>query len=148
MITVSDINQDEENYVWWLTIMPDVLLRLAELPKALRESLDYSISSLDAIEKYLMENYSFEEMKDVKNKYARDLFARYIGETFRKNLENCYWTIDLEDRKNVFYGLPVLIVKEKQNVAPISPYFLVIALLDRQKGNFLSSILKNIQKTN
>jgi hypothetical protein len=34
--------------------------------------------------------------------------ARYIGETFRTSVGG-HWSIDLEDRRNLYFGLPVLI---------------------------------------
>src|SRR5579859_1556368 len=66
MITVSDLNCKEENYTWWLNIMPDEMPRLSILPKKVRARLDYSPASLDVIEEYIRENYTTEEMKDRK----------------------------------------------------------------------------------
>jgi hypothetical protein len=146
MITVTDINQNEENYVWWLTIMADELPRLCLLPKAVRSALDFSIESLDILEKYILDNYTLEEMRDYKNKYARDLFSRYVGETFRKNIPNMRWAFEFSDKKNIFYGLPV-IQENDGPTTPMAPSFFVTALIDRQQGDYLSSILRaNIVK--
>src|ERR1700743_2802783 len=108
MITISDLNCKEENYAWWLTIMPDEMPRLSILPKEVRERLDYSLASLDVIEKYILDNYTLDEIKDKKNKCARDLFTRYIGETFRKNIPELFWSFESADPAHPFYGIPVL----------------------------------------
>ncbi len=110
MMTVHDI-RNEEHYVWWLTIMPDELMRLPMLSRELREALDYTPASLDVLEKFILDNYTFEGLGSAKFKYAQDLYGRYVGETFRKNLPNACWTCDWEDKNNVFYGMPVLMVK-------------------------------------
>jgi hypothetical protein len=57
--------------------------RLSILPKEVRARLDYSPASLDVLEEYIRKNYTTEEMKDRRNRFARDLFARYVGETLR-----------------------------------------------------------------
>src|SRR6202789_510862 len=72
MITISDLNGKEDNYTWWLNIMPDEMPRLSILPKAIRARLDYSLDSLDVIEKYIVSNYTVEELKDRTNRFARD----------------------------------------------------------------------------
>ena len=120
MITISDLNCKEENYVWWLNIMSDEMPRISILPKDVRNQLDYSLASLDILEKYILENYTVEELKDKKNKFARDLFARYIGETYRKNIPELYWSFESEDEKHKYYGVPVLqrIAEEGPPMAP------------------------------
>ncbi len=57
MITIREIQGDEEKYNWWLTIMPDVLLNVTLLPKLIRTKLDFSIDSLDILENYMKENF-------------------------------------------------------------------------------------------
>lgn len=145
MMTVADINQNEENYVWWLTIMPDELMRLQQLPRQLRESLDFSPASLDVLEGFILDNYTVDELDSAKFKYARDLYARYIGETFRKNVPNTFWTCDLEDKNNIYYGIPVLKVKDLF-APPIAAPMLVFTLIHRNKNNFLSSYLEMLME--
>ena len=68
MITISDLNGKEDNFTWWLNIMPDEMPRLSILPSAIRDRLNYSMESLDLIEEYIRENYTAEELKDRKNR--------------------------------------------------------------------------------
>ena len=146
MITISDLNCKEENYTWWLNIMPDEMPRLSILPKKVRSQLDYSPSSLDVIEEYIRANYTPDEMKDKKNKFARDLFARYIGETLRKNVAELYWSFESADEEHPFYGIPVLLpLGEEEHVPPMTPTLWVVTLME-QEGSFLRSQLKPARK--
>ncbi|HWB93685.1 MAG TPA: hypothetical protein VG605_17615 [Puia sp.] len=141
MITISDLNGIEDNYAWWLNIMPDEMPRLSILPKEIRAQLDYSLDSLDVIEEYIVSNYSVEELKDRKNKFARDLFVRYIGETFRKNVPELFWAFESENRKDAYYGIPVLMTMT-EGAPPMTPTLWVTELPGQKGGNFLRSRLK------
>ena len=146
MITVSDLNCKEENYTWWLNIMTDEMPRLSILPKKVRARLDYSPASLDVMEEYIRENYTVEEIKDKKHRFARDLFARYVGETLRKNIPELYWSFETEDDQSPFYGVPVLLtLGEEGSTPPMTPTLWVITLLE-QGNNFLRGQLKPAKK--
>ncbi|HVU94669.1 MAG TPA: hypothetical protein VHE34_05570 [Puia sp.] len=147
MITVSDLNGKEDNYTWWLNIMPDEMPRLSLLPKEVRMRLDYSPGSLDVLENYIRANYTMEEMKDRKNKFARDLFARYVGETLRRNQPELYWSFETEDDQSPFYGVPVLLtLGQEDHVPPMTPAIWVVTLIERVDGGFLRGQLKPAKK--
>ena len=147
MITVSDLNCKEENYTWWLNIMPDEMPRLSILPKEVRMRLDYSPASLDVLEVYIRTNYTMEEMKDRKNKFARDLFARYVGETLRKNVPGLYWSFDTEDDQSPFYGIPVLLtLGHEDHVPPMTPTLWVVSLIEKSEGGFLRGQVRPAKK--
>jgi hypothetical protein len=147
MITVSDLNGKEDNYTWWLNIMPDEMPRLSLLPKEVRMRLDYSPGSLDVLEDYIRANYTMEEMKDRKNKFARDLFARYVGETLRKSQPELYWSFETEDDQSPFYGVPVLLtLGQEDDVPPMTPTIWVMTLIERVDGGFLRGQLKQAKK--
>lgn len=63
------------------------------------------------------------------------------GETFRKALGG-KWSIELSDKKNVFYGVPQLVSFEGQK-SQISPQKLVSASIGRRTGKFISNLLNN-----
>ncbi len=143
MITIIDLNCKEENYTWWLNIMPDEMPRLSILPKEVRARLDYSPASLDVLETYIRTNYTMDEMKDRKNKFARDLFARYVGETLRKNVPELYWSFGIEDVESPFYGIPVLLTLGlEDSVPPMTPTFWVMTLIEQSEGSFLRNRLR------
>lgn len=137
------ITRDE--FDTWVFQMDDVLDEfLAGLPAAVSTQLDYSLDSLDVLEKWILENYP--SVKDLEKEDAvlpSDSFARYIGETVQKNLGG-YWDIDLENDKNPYYNLPV-IVEYKENASPICPHKLVAEAAALKKGTYMKSVLKTIQ---
>lgn len=144
MITISDLNGKEDNYTWWLNIMPDEMPRLSILPRAIRERLNYSMESLDLIEDYIRENYTAEELKDRRNRYARDLFARYIGETFRKNLSDLFWSFESSNAQDEYFGMPVL-ASIGGGVPPMTPAIWVTELAAQQERHFLRSRVKSLK---
>ncbi|HEY4110741.1 hypothetical protein [Puia sp.] len=147
MITVSDLNCKEENYTWWLNIMPDEMPRLSILPKEVRIQLDYSPASLDVLEMYIRKNYTMDEMKDRKNRFARDLFARYIGETLRRNAPGLYWSFDTEDDQSPFYGVPVLLtLGQEDEVPPMTPSLWVVSVIEKSEESFLRDQLEQVKK--
>ncbi|MCU0351655.1 MAG: hypothetical protein MUF43_12655 [Flavobacterium sp.] len=142
MIAINEIRGDEEQFNWWLTIMPDVLLYLSTLPKEVRTRLDYSVESLDVLERHIIENFDLQEMEHSENKMAVDLFARYIGQTFKKNLTDVIW--EMETRVGWFgCGFPLLNKRDNKPFTKQSPYSFVFGALDRKSGNYLSNILKH-----
>ena len=146
MITISDLNGKEDNFTWWLNIMPDEMPRLSILPKEIRDRLDYSLDSLDVIERYIVSNYTVEELKDRKNKFARDLFVRYIGETFRRNVPELFWAFEAQNEKDAYYGIPVLMTIA-EGVPPMTPTLWVTELPGQKDVGFLRSRLKLDRKS-
>jgi hypothetical protein len=136
MITVSDLNGKEDNYVWWLNIMHDEMARLCILPRKVREQLDFSLASLDVIEQYILDNYTLEEMKDKRNRFARDLFARYIGETIRKNMPERYWYFETENPQSPYYGIPLLMTLHAGGT-PMTPTIWLMTMIEQKQGEFL-----------
>lgn len=141
MITINDLSGKEDNYTWWLNIMPDEMPRLSILPKEIRDRLDYSLDSLDVIERYILSNYTVDELKDRRNKFARDLFVRYIGETFRKNVPDLFWSFETENEKDAYFGIPVLMATA-EGVPPLTPTLWVTELPGQKDVGFLRSRLK------
>jgi hypothetical protein len=136
----------KNDFEGWITFIPDEVIKLKKmLPKEVSEKLDFSEESLDVIEKYLLQNYSNENFIREENKILLDRLARYVGSAFRRSLPNAYWDIELDDKNDVFFTLPVIKVKGAQ-LAPFSPHILITTLLARKRGNFLSTILGNTQK--
>lgn len=143
---MSTLTEKEEQFEWWVTIMYDRIKELKnELPKEVSDKLDLTVNSLDSLEKYLLEHYTFEEIQLEKNKMLLDGLARYVGLTAQKNLKNAYWDMDLKNPENVFYSLPVVLIKGSKS-SPLSPFTLVTALFDRKKGNYISTVVNNYIK--
>ena len=74
---MSKLTEKEEQFEWWVTIMYDRIKELKnELPKVLSDHLDFTVSSLDSLEKYLLEHYTFEEIQLEKNKMLLEPFDK------------------------------------------------------------------------
>ena len=111
------------------------------IPPSLSEKLDYSVGSLNFIEEWILSRYA--SINDVKKHEESEIFngvVMYIGETFRKNLGG-KWIIDFSNPADYCFGLPQL--KFQYGIPPTCPMRLVTASIDRKKGTFISTILKN-----
>ena len=138
-------NSTRDDFDAWLTAMDDVIDEfMAGLPEEVRTRLDYSAESLDVLEAWLLHNYESPEALQAADTAMLDGPARYIGETMRRNLGGS-WTINLEHPDIVFFGLPIL-TDVRGAVAPMSPYSLTTASLDRRTGSYLRTILENIKR--
>jgi len=130
-----------DDFESWLVDMDDALERFFDaLPGEVSERLDYSPTSLDVLEKWILDRYeSTDQMLPSSEATTVDGLARYIGETFRKAIGG-RWGIRLDDPKYVFYGLPEIIgyADKPTSLCPIS---LATASADRRAGKYLSGVL-------
>lgn len=104
-------------------------------------NLDYSIHSLDEIEKWIVTTYPTINQLKADHKML-DLLTIYIGETFRKHLGG-KWHMNTEDQENVYYMMPTLTSPEYSGEVYKSPRTFATASIPRKKGNYMSSILRN-----
>ena len=112
-----------------------------EFVKEQNLKLDYSIESLDELEGWILANYK--EVNDlIADRKMLDYLTVYVGETIRKNLGG-KWVIDLENKENVFYSMPVVINPDRRRAPHLCPLTLSTASIDRQKGKFISTVVKN-----
>ena len=103
--------------------------------------LDYSIESLDEIENWILTNYS--EIKDlIGDAKNLDYLTVYIGETFRKHIGG-EWFIDLKNKKNAYYSMPVLTDPSYKYEPYAATMTFATACIARQKGDYISTILRN-----
>jgi hypothetical protein len=133
-----------DDFEYWLMDMDDALERFfGILPLQTREKLDFSPSSLGALEAWILNKYpSIRAMLESDQSLLVDGAARYIGETFRKSLGG-YWDIQLDDPKFAYFGVPILTGFEEKPT-PVCPLTLATASADRKTGKYLSTILENI----
>ena len=104
-------------------------------------TLDYSIKSLDEIEGWILAN--FKHHNDlIAEKKLLDYITIYIGETFRKHIGG-KWYIDLENKKNAYYSMPVLTDPAYIGERYVASMTYATACISRQKGNYISTILLN-----
>ena len=97
----------EENFEEWIILIDSKMDYFTDaFAKENNLKLDYSIESLNEIENWILTNYS--EIKDlIGDAKTLDYLTVYIGETFRKYIGG-EWFIDLKNKKNAYYSMPVL----------------------------------------
>ena len=104
-------------------------------------TLDYSIKSLDELEGWLLSN--FKHHNDlIAQKKLLDYITIYIGETVRKHIGG-KWYIDLKNKKNAYYSMPVLTDHSYVGEVYVAPMTYATACISRKKGNYISTILLN-----
>lgn len=135
--------QREEDFQKWLFDMDNVLEEFINIFKKDENiNLDFSLYSLDKVENWILNNFdSKEDLLKSKNKYLLNMIAVYIGETFRKNIDG-KWKLDIDNEKSAYFKLPILTDSPNIN-SPIAPHTLATACISRDRGNYISTILKN-----
>ncbi len=103
--------------------------------------LDYSIRSLDELERWILDNFD-DHKKLIADSKLLDYMTIYVGETFRKHIGG-KWFIDLKNKRNAYYSMPVLTDPSYQGVVYKSPMTFVTACISRKEGNYISRILNN-----
>ena len=115
-----------------------------EFAKEHNLTLNYSIKSLDDLEKWILSN--FRHHNDlIAKKELLDYLTIYIGQTFKKYIGG-KWFIDLENKKNAYYSMPVLTDETYIGVTFVAPMAFATACISRNKGNYISTILLNKMK--
>jgi len=130
-----------EDFEYWLADMDDALDRFfASISHESIEKLDFSPSSLNIIEAWILARYaSTQEMLRASESRTVDGLARYIGETFRRAIGG-HWNMRIDDPNYAYYGKPQL-TGFNDKPTPVCPLSLATASADRRTGIFLASVL-------
>lgn len=132
----------QENFQEWLILIDFKMdFFTEEFAKEQNLTLDYSLESLDKLEGWILANYD-DIKKLIDDEKMLDYLTIYIGETFRKHLGG-KWYIDLKNKKNAYYSMPVLTDPSYRGEVYIAPMTYATACINRKKGNYISTILKN-----
>ena len=103
-------------------------------------TLDYSMQSLDDLEAWLLTHYDNHHIL-MEDKKLLDYLTIYIGETFRKHLGG-KWFIDLKNKKNAYYSMPVLTDPSYRGEVYIASMTFATACISRKDGQYISRILE------
>jgi hypothetical protein len=138
--------EEEEEFEHWLAEMGPALERfLHRFPAEARSRMDYSVGSLDDLERWLLGSYAgTDDLLKPDAKEVVDGLSRYVGETYRRTLGG-HWQIRYDDPDYAFYGLPEL-TGFSSKATPICPHTLVTACADRRTGVYLRTVLENARK--
>ena len=132
----------QEDFQEWIFYISDKMDYFTEeFAKEQGLILDYSMESLDDLEVWILDH--FDDAKElIAEGQLLDYLTIYIGETFRKHIGG-KWFIDLENKKNAYFSMPVLTDPSYKGVVYKTPMTYATACISRKKGNYISTILKN-----
>ena len=132
----------QEDFQEWIFYISDKMdCFTEEFAKEQGLTLDYSMESLDVLEVWILDH--FDDAKElIAEGQLLDYLTIYIGETFRKYIGG-KWFIDLENKKNAYFYMPVLTNPSYKGVVYKTPMTYATACISRKKGNYISTILKN-----
>lgn len=132
----------QEDFQEWIFYISDKMDYFTEeFAKEQGLTLDYSMESLDVLEVWILDH--FDDAKElIAEGQLLDYLTIYIGETFRKYIGG-KWFIDLENKKNAYFSMPVLTDPSYKGVVYKTPMTYATACISRKKGNYMSTILKN-----
>jgi hypothetical protein len=124
----------------WLLRMDGELAEFREsVPSDLNKQLDFSPTSFDHLEKWLLENFETSDQLR-ENRLLWDRIGRYVGETYRRHTGG-RWEIVLDDPKFITYGLPDLIDAKGQR-ASLTTHYAATAAIHRRTGRYLRPLLE------
>lgn len=125
----------------WIEEIPEKLKKVTgEFATNNKLKLDYSIASLDAIEKWILKHYDVAtDLKDDED--ILDMLALYVGETYMKFIGG-EWHLETENDKSLFYQQIVMKYEEDAESAYRSSRALCTSCISRKRGTLISSTLK------
>jgi hypothetical protein len=87
------VTDEEKHFRFWISLMDRGLGELFdELPDDVRDKLDYSAESLDALEAWMIARYpTVQASRDAAAVLTMDGISRYVGETYRRVLDGRWW---------------------------------------------------------
>ncbi len=141
---MTKLSNDDLFQVWLMEMDNAITGFIESVPPGIGEKLDGSVESLDELESLVLARFpSVEDAKKPDATKFLDGSARYAGEVLRK-LTGSKWAIRHDDPKFAFYGLPILLGGSKLGDMPECPLTLITAAIDRRKGTYLSTIVRNL----
>lgn len=131
----------QETFDEWVKEIPEKLIYITgEFAKKNNLKLDYSMVSLDALEKWILKHYDVPtDLKEDED--ILDILALYVGETFMKHIGG-EWHYETENDKSLFYKQILMKYNEDGDVSYRSSRALCTSCISRKKGNLISSTLK------
>lgn len=131
----------KESFEDWLKEIPAKLqIITGDFAQKNKLKLDYSIDSLDELEKWILKQYDvatdLREEEDVL-----DLLALYVGETHIKHTGG-KWYVDVENDKSVYFQKLGVQYEEEGEKSFRSARALCTSCISRKRGNLISQTLK------
>jgi len=138
--------EKQENFEAWLATIDERISDWIQSLSAREATLfDYSVDSLDEIEKYLINIFDLEDLKNEKNKVTIDAAASYILKVFSIHWSSHKFKIELEDEKNILFNRPSICTLPEIGMA-FSPYQILPSTLNLKRVGGFRKILESKKK--
>jgi hypothetical protein len=137
---------DQASFLSWMSQMEMAIAKLFVLVgPEVASRLNYEVESLHALEAWLLQSYSdYRDLLSKENAPVYDGAARYFGEVLRRAVGG-EWIVFLNSKRSSSFGYPAIDNYPGRGVL-ITPHTCITAAIDRQKGHYLLSIVKNAQE--
>ena len=137
-MSLQDLTKEEldEKFEMFLFNMDDNLEEFIERLDKKGYHLDYSEKSLNTLEQFIINEKIGWDDDDVNKA------GMYFGEYIRKKY-NGKWRCSLEDKDNIYYGMPVIFGYTEPKDLEISPIDDVQTLIVRPRKNHFKIIIDN-----
>ncbi|MCU1444323.1 MAG: hypothetical protein JWQ59_2473 [Cryobacterium sp.] len=127
-----------EEFQYWVARSQDLR---EELEQTMGTKLGIDPASLDAVEAFLLKRFpDIASALRLDTRGVIDAASRQVGLVFLLNVDSAEWAINLEDKKRVFYQLPLIRFGNGDEACPIA---LVTACLDRRTGDYLRTVVEH-----
>ena len=130
---------------WVATLDERIFDWLQKMPEDQKILFDYSLESLDEVQKYLINKYNLDDLRNERNKYGVDGAASYVYSVFMKHLPNYQCRTELKDQKNLLFNLPAINTDPRVGV-DFSPYFFLPRIINLKTTNDFRYILESKTK--
>lgn len=127
-----------EEFQYWLARNEDLR---EELEQMMGAELGIDPASVDAVEAFLLKR--FPDPASALRLDARgiiDAASRQVGLVLLLNVDSAEWAINLEDKKRIYYQLPLIRFGNGDEECPLA---LVTACLDRRRGDYLRTVIEH-----
>ncbi len=132
-----------DNFNSWIeTLENRVFIWLDSLPEKSKAYFNFSIESLDEVERYLISKYELNDLQDVSSKSDIDGSLSYVIKVFEENWPNTKYVIELDDEKNILFNIPA-IVTQPQIGAAFSPFMFVRGILNLKRTGIFRKNLES-----
>lgn len=139
--------EKQNNFEAWVATLDERIYDwLCTLNKEQRLLLDFSIDSLDVVERHLINRYKIEDLSNVKFKYSIDGAASYVYKVFKIHLPNYKCITELNNERDVLFNLPAITTEPPVGM-PFSPYFYIPSIINLKRvGDFKFQLLNTRRK--
>ena len=130
----------KDEFQLWLARNEDLREELEHLMGGSKK-LGVDTASLDALEAFLLARFADPASAlRLDSRGIVDAASRQVGLVLMLNVDGAEWAINLDDKKRIYYQLPLIRFENGDEECPLS---MVTACLDRRTGDYMRTLVEN-----